>query len=74
VTLAPAENVDRADPALAEARAALLGVAVYAARVLTDTDGLWPPAARATACRRGLEHIEGECRRVHAAVTEGDDG
>lgn len=52
----------------------LLGVAVYAARVLKETDGTWPPAARATACRHGLENIEAECRRVHAAITtdEGD--
>lgn len=49
---------------------ALYGVAVYAARVLTETDGLWPPAARATECRTGLQHIEAECRRVHETVTE----
>jgi hypothetical protein len=52
-----------------EAEQALLGVAEYAARVLTETDGMWPPAARATACREGLQHIEAECRRVHVAVT-----
>lgn len=52
----------------------LLGVAVYAARILKETDGMWPPAARAAACRQGLENIEAECRRVHAAITtdEGD--
>lgn len=51
----------------------LLGVAVYAARILKGTDGMWPPAARATECRRALQHIEAECRRVHAAVTT-DEG
>ena len=51
----------------------LLGVAEYAARVLKETDGLWPPASRATEARRGLQHIEAECRRVHAAVTTSDE-
>ncbi len=54
-------------------RETLLGVAAYAARVLRDTDGMWPPAARATECRRGLEHIEAECTRVHSAVTANDE-
>ncbi len=54
---------------IAEARQTFLGVAEYAARVLTETDGMWPPAARATACRDGLQHIEAECRSAHAAVT-----
>jgi hypothetical protein len=52
----------------------LLGVAAFAARVLTETDGMWPPAARAAECRRGLQHIEAECRRVHAAVTANEEG
>lgn len=51
------------------ARATLLAVAAHAARVLLETDGMWPPAARASACRRALEQIEAECRRVHAAAS-----
>lgn len=51
----------------------LLGLAAYAARVVDGTDGLWPPAARATERGRALQHIEAECRRVHAAVTT-DEG
>lgn len=47
----------------------LVGLAAYARRVLEGTDGLWPPAARATECRRALENIEAECRRAHAAAT-----
>jgi hypothetical protein len=56
------------------ARATLIAMAEYAARVRKETDGFWPPAARATALWRGLEHIEAECRRAHAAVTTEGDG
>lgn len=51
----------------------LLGLAAYAARVVDTTDGIWPPAVRATERGRALQHIEAECRRVHAAVTT-DEG
>lgn len=47
----------------------LLGIAAYADRVLVDTDGMWPPHARATACREGLRHVAAECRREAAATT-----
>lgn len=58
---------------LQQARETLIGVATFAARVLTETDGLWPPAARAAETRRGLQHIEAECRRVHAATTSHEE-
>lgn len=52
----------------------LLGVAAFSARVLSDTDGMWPPAARAAECRRALALIEAECRSVHAVVTANEEG
>ncbi len=55
------------------ARATLLGVAEYAARVMKEADGCWPPAARAPELWRGLQHIEAECRSAHAAVTANDE-
>lgn len=54
-------------------RETLIGVAAFAARVLSETDGQWPPAARAAETRRGLQHIEAECRRVYAAVTSNEE-
>jgi hypothetical protein len=61
------------EPVADGAHVALLAVAAYAARTLHDTDGMWPPAARATQCRRALEHIQAECRQAHAAATANDE-
>ncbi len=44
-------------------------IALYADRVITETTGMWPPAARATACHEGLRLIAAECRRGSAAGT-----
>jgi hypothetical protein len=42
----------------------LLAVAMYAENVLEVTDGQWPSAARASACREGLRNVAAECRRI----------
>lgn len=51
----------------------LLGLASYAERVLVETDGMWPPHARATACRTGLRRIAAECRREASATTTDEE-
>jgi hypothetical protein len=52
---------------------ALQAIAAYAESVLVATDGMWPPAARATACREGLLNIAAECRRESAATTTDEE-
>ncbi len=48
---------------------AAAAIAAYADRVITETTGMWPPAARATACHEGLRLIAAELRRGSAAGT-----
>jgi hypothetical protein len=50
----------------------LQAIAAYAESALVATDGMWPPHARATACRTALWNIAAECRRgASATTTEG---
>ncbi len=55
--------LDPGPPACAAA-----AIAAYADRV-TETTGMWPPVARATACHEGLRLIAAELRRGPAAGT-----
>lgn len=52
-----------------EDQGVLLVLAAYAERVLVQTDGMWPPHARATEARKGLRTIAAECRREASAAT-----